>query len=70
MISIACGEAHSAAISSEEELYTWGAGSYGRLGHGDESDKVEPQMIEELRQRKISLVSCGNFHTMCKCKRK
>ena len=35
VIAIAAGEAHSAAISSEEELYTWGAGSYGRLGHGD-----------------------------------
>ncbi len=46
VILIACGEAHSAAISSEEELFTWGAGSYGRLGHGDELDKAEPQMIE------------------------
>lgn len=42
VIAIASGEAHSAAISSEEELFTWGAGSYGRLGHGDELDKAEP----------------------------
>ncbi|GIY42322.1 e3 ubiquitin-protein ligase HERC2 [Caerostris extrusa] len=32
---IACGSAHSAAISSSGELYTWGLGDYGRLGHGD-----------------------------------
>lgn len=32
---IACGGAHSAAITSSGELYTWGKGRYGRLGHGD-----------------------------------
>lgn len=31
---LACGESHSAAISDKLKLYTWGNGSYGRLGHG------------------------------------
>lgn len=35
MTEIACGGAHSAAITSSGELYTWGKGRYGRLGHGD-----------------------------------
>ena len=35
VVEIACGGAHSAAITSLGELYTWGKGRYGRLGHGD-----------------------------------
>lgn len=39
VIQIACGSTHSAAVTSEGELYTWGRGSYGRLGHGKHTDK-------------------------------
>ena len=35
VVEIACGGAHSAAITASGELYTWGKGRYGRLGHND-----------------------------------
>ena len=31
---ISCGSQYSAAVTSEGELYTWGSGINGRLGHG------------------------------------
>jgi alpha-tubulin suppressor-like RCC1 family protein len=34
-LSISCNGAHSALISSENQLYTWGRNSLGRLGHSD-----------------------------------
>ena len=34
VVQIACGSTYSAAITAEGELYTWGRGNYGRLGHG------------------------------------
>lgn len=42
---IACGSSHSAAITSDGELYTWGQGQYGRLGHGDEVSKYTPEIV-------------------------
>ena len=32
---IAAGSNHSAAVTEDGILYTWGKGSYGRLGHGE-----------------------------------
>lgn len=49
---IACGSAHSAAISQEGELYTWGLGDYGRLGHGDNSNQLRPKIVASLAQHK------------------
>ena len=33
---ISAGMNHSAAVTSSGEMYTWGWGEFGRLGHGDE----------------------------------
>lgn len=35
MVHVACGSTYSAAITADGELYTWGRGNYGRLGHGE-----------------------------------
>ena len=50
-IYIAAGEAHSACIDETGKLYTWGTGSYGRLGLGEESDQSIPVEI-------LQCVSC------------
>lgn len=42
---IACGSNHSAAITSSGELYTWGLGEYGRLGHGDSESQLLPKQV-------------------------
>lgn len=42
---IACGSSHSAAITSNGELYTWGLGEYGRLGHGDVVTQLKPKLV-------------------------
>ena len=40
---ISCGSSHSAAVLSSGELFTWGLGEYGRLGHGDNQMQVRPK---------------------------
>lgn len=53
MISIAAGGAHSACITSAGELYTWGKGRYGRLGHGDSEDQSKPKMVGRVFESKL-----------------
>lgn len=42
VVHIACGSTYSAAITADGELYTWGRGNYGRLGHG--KLRTQPQL--------------------------
>ena len=42
---ISAGGAHSACFTAGGELYTWGKGRYGRLGHGDSEDQTRPKLV-------------------------
>ena len=42
---MAAGSNHSAAVTSFGELYTWGLGEYGRLGHGDNLTQLTPKCV-------------------------
>lgn len=57
---IACGSSYSAAITTSGELYTWGRGSYGRLGHGNSDDQNVPMLVIALRGERIIDVACGS----------
>ena len=45
VVDVAAGGAHSACITSAGELFTWGKGRYGRLGHGDSEDQTRPKLV-------------------------
>ncbi|RZF37934.1 hypothetical protein LSTR_LSTR005434, partial [Laodelphax striatellus] len=57
---IACGSSHSAAITSSGELFTWGLGEYGRLGHGDSLIQLKPKCVKALLGHHIMKVACGS----------
>ena len=39
--TVACGNVHTLAVTEAGELWAWGLGAYGRLGHNDEQDTKE-----------------------------
>ena len=43
------------------ELYTWGKGRYGRLGHGDSEDQLRPKLVESLLGYRVIDVACGEL---------
>ncbi|CAG7818352.1 unnamed protein product [Allacma fusca] len=67
VIDIACGGAHSSAITARGELYSWGKGRYGRLGHGDGEDQPRPKFVEALKGYKVIDVACGSGDAQTLC---
>jgi len=35
VVDVACGQQHTACITKDGEVYTWGNGKNGALGHGN-----------------------------------
>ena len=42
---IAAGAEHSAAVTADGSLYTWGGGGGGKLGHGSAADELSPRRV-------------------------
>ncbi|CAN0921540.1 PH, RCC1 and FYVE domains-containing protein 1 [Linum grandiflorum] len=64
---IACGSYHVAVLTSKNEVYTWGKGANGRLGHGDVEDRKIPTMVEGLKDRHVKNIACGANYTAVIC---
>ncbi|CDW71651.1 e3 ubiquitin-protein ligase herc2 [Stylonychia lemnae] len=74
VIQIACGDAHTVALSQEGKLYSWGGGGCGQLGHPDTSAmpkdedgcpyQPKPKLIVVLKALEVRQVACGKAHTV------
>ncbi|KAK9757431.1 hypothetical protein RND81_01G162400 [Saponaria officinalis] len=64
---IACGAYHVAVLTSKNEVYTWGKGDNGRLGHGDIEDRKLPTLVEALKDRHVKYITCGSTYTAAIC---
>jgi len=51
--AVAAGFAHSMAQTRQGEVYAWGCGASGRLGHGGDATWGEPKLIEALLGRSL-----------------
>lgn len=64
-VKASCGSRHTAVVTRTGELYTWGWGKYGQLGHKDTSSWDRPCRVEYFveRQLQVRAVSCGPWNT-------
>lgn len=62
IIEVAAGDSHSMARSKEGRVYSWGSGSYGRLGLGAENDQYVPKMIDKVKD--CVGIACNAFHSL------
>jgi alpha-tubulin suppressor-like RCC1 family protein len=64
---IACGAHHVAILTHNTEVYTWGKGANGRLGHGDTGDRNIPTLVEALKDKQVKSIACGASFTAAIC---
>ncbi|RAL51867.1 hypothetical protein DM860_010585 [Cuscuta australis] len=64
---IASGDFHVAVLTSRSEVFTWGRGANGRLGHGDSEDRNIPTFVEGLRDRHVKNIACGSNYSASIC---
>ncbi|KAM5291210.1 RCC1 domain-containing protein 1 isoform 2-T2 [Glossophaga mutica] len=64
-VKASCGSRHTAVVTRAGELYTWGWGKYGQLGHGDTTSWDRPCRVEYFvdQQLQAVAVSCGPWNT-------
>lgn len=62
----ACGSEHTVITTTDGEVWTWGLGIFGRLGHGDDANKLLPTLVgkESFGSAKIVTVAAGSLHSM------
>ncbi|XP_035461636.1 probable E3 ubiquitin-protein ligase HERC4 isoform X3 [Scophthalmus maximus] len=64
VIYISCGEDHTAALTKEGGVFTFGAGGYGQLGHNSTNHEINPRKVFELMGNVVTQIACGRQHTL------
>ncbi|KAL0619781.1 RCC1 domain-containing protein 1 [Plecturocebus cupreus] len=64
-IKASCGSRHTAVVTRTGDLYTWGWGKYGQLGHADSSSWDQPRRVEYFvdKQLQVKAITCGPWNT-------
>ncbi|KAH7285019.1 hypothetical protein KP509_33G007900 [Ceratopteris richardii] len=61
--AVSCGTWHTALFTSSGQLFTFGDGTFGVLGHGDRCSLYTPKEVESLKGLRTIGVACGVWHT-------
>uniref|UniRef100_A0AAV2LLI6 HECT domain-containing protein n=1 Tax=Knipowitschia caucasica TaxID=637954 RepID=A0AAV2LLI6_KNICA len=64
VVYISCGEEHTAALTKDGGLFTFGDGALGQLGHGSTNNELLPRRVLELMGTEVSQIACGRHHTL------
>jgi alpha-tubulin suppressor-like RCC1 family protein len=69
--ALSCGDSHALALHVDGTVLSWGAGAFGRLGHGSgpsgkemgRGDRSVPTIVEKLLGHAAIHVSAGHSHS-------
>ncbi|DBA01283.1 TPA: hypothetical protein N0F65_001788 [Lagenidium giganteum] len=65
VVAVSCGSRHTMVLTARGEVYSWGWGTMGQLGHGDVKSHSAPQKIEFFTRHNllVDYISCGGCHS-------
>ncbi|CAM9471395.1 unnamed protein product [Chrysoparadoxa australica] len=61
---VATSKYHSMAVTKSGQVFTWGHGRSGRLGHGDEQSVMLPRRLEGLAHKHVVDVAAAENHSL------
>ncbi|OAD61973.1 X-linked retinitis pigmentosa GTPase regulator, partial [Eufriesea mexicana] len=64
VVSIKCGDEHSAVICQSGRLFVFGSNDWGQLGLGHKNHISKPSCVKALKPEKVTHVACGRAHTL------
>ncbi|TKS73008.1 putative E3 ubiquitin-protein ligase HERC6 [Collichthys lucidus] len=63
-VHVSCGENHTAVLTMDGVVFTFGSGQHGQLGHNSFRDELRPRLVAELWGAKVIKIACGrHFQT-------
>jgi alpha-tubulin suppressor-like RCC1 family protein len=63
VLQVAAGNMHSMAKTVSGELYSWGKGTDGQLGHGDKENLAVPRVVDGIEGAVVGM-ACGTTHSL------
>ena len=61
---MAAGVKHMLAVTGDGKLYSWGEGTNGRLGHGDQTTIAEPRISRPSKGKMVVAAAAGEEHSL------
>ncbi|KAM9086669.1 E3 ISG15--protein ligase HERC5-like isoform 1-T1 [Megaptera novaeangliae] len=61
---LACGGSHTALLTKDGLVFTFGAGKYGQLGHNSTQNELRPCLVTGLAGNIVTQIACGRQHTL------
>uniref|UniRef100_A0A8C8YIH1 HECT and RLD domain containing E3 ubiquitin protein ligase 5 n=1 Tax=Prolemur simus TaxID=1328070 RepID=A0A8C8YIH1_PROSS len=61
---LTCGGSHTALLTQDGLVFTFGAGKYGQLGHSSTRNELRPRLVTELTGKRVTQIACGRWHTL------
>lgn len=47
------------------QLYTFGFGQQGQLGHRNAKTEMAPKFVEDFTHKKVKMIAAGHSHSLC-----
>ena len=63
VVQVAAGEHHSMALTAAGELYAWGEGGKGQLGHGGKENLAVPRVVSGIEGAVMGIAG-GEHHSL------
>jgi len=63
VVSVEAGKSHSCCVTIYGQLFTWGKGWFGVLGHGDDQLRIAPKLVETSSNMFLKCCA-GEMHTV------